>query len=75
MAIYRLKKIQIDAPPPGALLPRWSYVAQMQNTADPTDQPVISFISDDENPLSDLDACNTIKDLLGIDQELDWACA
>lgn len=72
MATLHITKIQIDAPPPEDLLPRWRYAVTLKdNDSDAT--RVVSFLSDDENPMNNLDTCNTVNDLLG-DDNLDFVC-
>jgi hypothetical protein len=75
MATYRIDKINVGAPPPEDILPRWRYAANVSNTANPSDKQVITFLSDDENPLSASDTCNTIEGLLGDGNNLDLNCA
>lgn len=74
MAIFRVQKLIVQAPPPGDLLPRWRYEAILQDTTT-GDLQSVSFLSESENPESTLDVCNTIKDLAGIGNELDQPCA
>lgn len=73
MAEYRVKKLQVDAPPEGDLLPRWRYDALCENTG--THSTVsTSFLSDDENPMNDVDVCNTILGLLGDGATIEGGC-
>lgn len=74
MAEYAIKKMQIDAPPAGAILPRYAYTVTCVNTANSADVQVISFLSDDEHPFSAKDACSTTEGLLGGGNTLDVDC-
>jgi len=74
MAEYYVKKQQVDAPHEGDLLPRYAYTITCVNTSDNTDVQVVSFLSDDENPLSAKDTCTTCEGLLGGGNTLDVDC-
>lgn len=61
--VWRLKKLQVDAPPEGDLLPRWRYKAILEETT--TGALVdVAFLSDDEDPETPVDLCNTIAGLV-----------
>lgn len=74
MATYYVKRQEVIAANPDDILPRFQYTVTCVNVADSSDVQVISFLSDDENPLSAQDTCNTVKDLLA-DGELDADCS
>jgi len=73
MAEYRVKKMEVIAPPDGAVLPRWTYNVWCEATADL--EPVyVTFISDDENPVDAADICTTTLGLIDIAATMEGGC-